>query len=237
MYQPIETRPSLFSSRTAKYVEALNREGDDFNYRRWLRRVREEEAEAKQFPVASSGESVASELGDFTGTPDRLDAWVNSVPVLRIKLAPVRKGIYRSEYQAKLESPKDRLKRRLARVSDAFDQFQESRVRDAVFLYLAVVFGVVVDYKGRRRTRRLLRGAFQFAGLPLDKNADFFATVIRCTSEQELDCKTISKYSRALRYAARCKKPRTSLKSFVKKMGGINACAERYARYFGRKAQ
>ena len=123
------------------------------------------------------------------------------------------------------------------RVSDAFDEFQESRVRDAIFKYLAAVFEVVVQYKGRRQTKQLLRRAFRFAGLHFDKNADPFAAVIRCTSERKLDCKTISKYSRALRYAARCKKPRTSLKTFMKEMGGINACAERYARHIGRKAR
>lgn len=106
-----------------------------------------------------------------------------------------------------------------------------------MFSYLATVFAVVVDHKGRRRTKQLLRRAFQFAGLPVDKNADPFATVIRCTSERNVDNKTISKWARALRYAAYCKRPRTSLKRFVKKMGGINACAERYAIYLGRGGQ
>ena len=119
-------------------------------------------------------------------------------------------------------------------MSDAWDEFQESRVRDAVYGYLKAVFAFVVDYKGRRRTKRLLRRAFQFAGLPFDKNADPFAAVIRCTSERNVDNKTISKWARALRYAAHCKRPRTPLKRFIKKMGGINACAERYAIYLGR---
>ena len=48
----------MLSPRTAKYVEARVREGDNFDYRTWLRRVREEEAQAKQVPVAFSlGES------------------------------------------------------------------------------------------------------------------------------------------------------------------------------------
>jgi hypothetical protein len=121
-------------------------------------------------------------------------------------------------------------------VCDAWDDFQECRERDAVYGYLKTVFAVVVDYKGRRRTKRLLRRAFQFAGLPLDKNADPFAAVIRCTSEGNVDNKTISKWATALRYAAHCKKPGTPLKTFIKKMGGINACAERYAIYLGRAA-
>ena len=80
----------MLSPRTAKYVEARIREGDDFDYRRWLRWVREEEAQAKQIPVAySSGESVAPGKSDLTNTPDRPDARENSVPVLQAKLAPI----------------------------------------------------------------------------------------------------------------------------------------------------
>ena len=38
----------LSSPRTANYVSALIREGDNFDYCRWLQEVREEEAQAKQ---------------------------------------------------------------------------------------------------------------------------------------------------------------------------------------------
>jgi hypothetical protein len=43
----------LLSSRTGKYVDAMIQEGDKFDFRRWLRRVREEEAQAKHFPAHS----------------------------------------------------------------------------------------------------------------------------------------------------------------------------------------
>ena len=113
-------------------------------------------------------------------------------------------------------------------MSDAFDEFQGSRKRDAVYVCLEAVFALVVHYKGRRQSKRLLRGAFQFAGLSFDKNADPFAAVIRCTSGRSIDNKTISKWARALRYVARFKRPRTGLKAFMKAMGGVNACADRY---------
>jgi hypothetical protein len=235
MFRSLELQSFRLSPRTTKYVEAMIREGEEFDYHKWLQHVREEELKAKQVPVAfSSGESVASEIGDLSNTPDRLDAWASSGSALQAKSATIPRAVYRSEYQARGESPKDRLRRRLMRVSDAFDEFQESRVRDAVYGYLKAVFALVVDHKGRRRTKRLLQRTFQFAGLPVDKNADPFAAVIRCTSEQKLDCKTISKYSRALRYTARCKKPRTSLKAFMKEMGGVGGCADRFAKYLGR---
>jgi hypothetical protein len=225
----------LLSPRTVKYFAALIREGDDFDYRRWLRRVREEEAEAKEIPAAFfSGESVALEMGDLTNTPDRRGASVNSQPELQTKLARIPRVAYRSDHEASRERSEDRLRQRIVVVCNAWDDFQECRKRDAVYGYLKAVFALVVDCKGRRRTNKLLRRAFQFSALPFDKNADPFAAVIRCTSERKVDNKTISKWARALRYAAHCKRPRTKLRAFFKKMGGINACAERYTIYLGR---
>jgi hypothetical protein len=228
----------LLSPRTAKYVETLVREGDNFDYLTWLRRVRVEEARAKQVPAAfSSGESIAPKMGNSTNTPDCQNAWANAEPELTAELAPIPRLAYQSDHKASRERSEDRLKQRLVMVCNAWDDFQECRKRDAVYVYLKAVFALVVDCKGRRRTKRLLRRAFQFSDLPFDKSADPFATVIRCTSERTVDNKTISKWARALRYVARCKKARTSFKTFVKKMGGINACAERYAIYLGRGGQ
>lgn len=225
----------LLSPRTARYVDAMIHEGGDFDYRRWLQRVREEEAEAKQIPVVlSSSESPAFEIGDLTNTPDLRDVRAISVPVLHAKSPPTARAVHRSDHKARRQSPKDRLRRRLIKVSDAWDDFQEDRARDAIYGYLKTVFAIVLDHKGRRQTKRLLRRTFQFAGLALDKNADPFTAVIRCTCERNVDSKTVSKWARALRYAAHCKKPRTPLKTFVKKLGGVNAVAERYAIYLGR---
>jgi hypothetical protein len=39
---------ALMSPRSAKYVEALIREGNNFGYQKWLQQVREEEAEANR---------------------------------------------------------------------------------------------------------------------------------------------------------------------------------------------
>ena len=227
----------MFSPRTARYVEAMISEGEHFDYRTWLRRVREEEAQSKQVPVVfSSGEAVASEIGDLTNMSEHVGALGNSGSALQAKSAPIPE-VYRSDRKTREESSEDRLRQRLMVVCNAWDDFQECRKRDAVYSYLKAVFALVVDCTGRRRTKRLLQRAFQFAGLPPDKNAEPFAAVIRCTSERNIDNKTISKWARALRYAAQCKKPRMPLKTFVKKMGGINACADRYAIYLGRGRQ
>jgi hypothetical protein len=235
MLQSAELQSSMLSPRTAKYVEAMIREGDNFDYRTWLRRVRGEEAQAKQVPaVFHLGESVASEMINLTNTPNRREAWIKAEPALTTNSFPIPRVRRQLDREAISRSPQTGIRRRLVMVCNAWDDFQECRKRDAVYGYLKAVFALVVDCKGRRQTKRLLRRAFQFAGLQLDKNADPFAAVIRCTCERNIDNKTISKWARALRYAARCKKPGTPLKTFFKKMGGINACAERYAIYLGR---
>src|SRR4029077_4052186 len=42
----------MLTDRNKKYIEALIRDGDNFNYRQWLREVREEEAQAKRVAAA-----------------------------------------------------------------------------------------------------------------------------------------------------------------------------------------
>lgn len=230
-----EHRLPLSSPRTEKYVEAMIREGDNFDYRKWLQGVRMEETEAMQVPaVPFVSEFVPLEIADLTKPLDRPTAGVNCKPVFQPKRQQVPTTFYCSDRELNTETPGSRLRRELEKVSDAWVDFQENRARDAVYGYLKAVFAVVVGHKGRRRTKRLLRRFFQFAGLPFEKNADPFATVIRCTCDRDVDNKTISKWARALRYVACFKRPRTGLKAFMKAMGGVNACADRYTRYIGR---
>jgi hypothetical protein len=54
----------LSSPRTAKYVAALMREGDNFDYYKWLQRVRKEEDQEKQAAAAfTSGEMIPAKIG------------------------------------------------------------------------------------------------------------------------------------------------------------------------------
>jgi hypothetical protein len=66
--------------------------------------------------------------------------------------------------------------------------------------------------------------------LPLLIKADPFTAVIRCTCDDIVDKKTISKWARALQYASRRKKPEMRLKTFMKDAGGVNACAAGYSK-------
>jgi hypothetical protein len=220
--------PSLLSPRTANYVAALIRQGDNFDYFKWLQKVRDEEGQAKQIPATfTSGKIIAPEIDPPIGTTDCRSASLNSGPAPMTRAAPLPKA--RSHNEPRNKTPKARLRRLLEKVRDAWDDFQASRARDAVYGYLEAVFAIVEHYKVRRRTKKLLRHAFKFADQPLHKNANPFTAVIRCTCGGAADNKTVSKWARALRYVARCKKPATPLKAFMKEAGGVNACATRYA--------
>jgi hypothetical protein len=208
----------LLSPRTASYIDALIREGDKFDYSKWLQRVREEEAQSKQgLGTFISKDVVAAEIGNQTGTLDGI--WPN--PKLMTRAAPIPRALRQAHRAPKSKALKISLRQRLERVSDAWDDFQASRARDAVYGYLDPVFAIVEHYKVRRRTKRLLRRAAKFSGLPLENNADPFTAVIRCTCDDTVDSKTISKWARALRYVAHCKIPRIRLKKFMKEAGGV----------------
>jgi hypothetical protein len=224
----------LLSPRTANYIDALIREGDKFDYSKWLQRVREGETQAKQgLGTFISKDVVATEIGNQTGTLDGI--WPK--PKLMTRGMPIPRALRQVHRAPEGKAPELRILPRLEKIRDAWDEFQASRARDAVYEYLEAVFAIVAHYKVRRKTKKLWRHAFKFAGLPLDKKRDPFTAVIRCTCDDEVDNKAISKWARALRYVARCKAPQIRLKTFMKETGGVNSCAELYARNLGRGAR
>jgi hypothetical protein len=231
----MESKIQMLTGRTAKYVEAMIREGDDFDYYRWLRQVREEEAQLKSVAVSTSVQPIAprpdhpAKIAQNPG--EFIDSETADTEKHKSAVGPVIQGV--SHCTKSVDKPKKSLRQRLGGVCDAWDNFQENRSRDAVYGYLRAVFSIVKHYNGRRRTKKLMRRAFKFAGLRTAMNADPFAVVIRCTCEHKLDNKTISKWSRALRYVARVKK-RIPLKTFMKNRGGINGCAALFAESLGR---
>ncbi len=225
----------MLTGRTAKYVEAMIREGDDFDYYRWLRGVQQEDARLKSVAVSTPVQPIvprpdhpaktAQNPGEFKDPETADTAKHKSV---------VRRTIQQVGHCTKsIDKPKKSIRQRLGDVCNAWDDFQETRDRDAVYGYLRAVFSIVKHYNGRHRTKKLMRRAYKFAGVTVDTNADPFAAVIRCTCEHKLDNKTISKWSRALRYVARVKK-RIPLKTFMKNRGGINGCAALFAESLGR---
>jgi hypothetical protein len=217
-------RTALISPRTANYVEAMVREGDNFEYTKWLKQVREEEAQAQQEQAAITHRAVATaqvnnpiSASNFRDKRPFTRRALISEPGLNSRALRGLHGQYTSQ------TPKARLRRWLGKVRRACEHFQSSRRRDAVYGYLDAVFEIVTHYKVRRRTNRLLQHAFESANLPFDTNADPFSAVIRCTSGDAADNKMVSKWSRALRCVRYCKPAKQSLKKFMTAAGGVNA--------------
>ncbi len=106
----------LLPARTVKYIDALNREGDKFNCGKWLQRVREEEAqESHASPLITSGEPTTPEIDNLIDTPDRRAALMLPGLDFVIRSARVRRPLRRINHEAKCETPKGRLRRRLYR--------------------------------------------------------------------------------------------------------------------------
>jgi hypothetical protein len=224
----------LPSPRTVKYFEALDREGDNFDYMRWLKQVREEEALAKA-PRVPSGLALQDLNRDIESVGGLGPTSSGSLkPSSATKVLLSAKGLHRTADAAHNADQRDHIKNALTNICQAWDDFQTSRDRNAVYRYLRSVYSVVTRCRSRRHTRRLMQRACDFAGLAFDKGADPFTTVIRCTSEKSLDHRTVSKWSRALRYAAYRNRPRRMLVAFMKAAGGINACASRYTKVLGK---
>ena len=77
------------------------------------------------------------------------------------------------------------------------------------------------------RARRALR----LQRLEVSDREDPFGAVIRCTAAQaKTDKRTRSKWSRMMRYAAMYKLYSEPLDKFIRRKGGINACAARFSR-------
>ena len=74
--------------------------------------------------------------------------------------------------------------------------------------------------------------------LDISDREDPFAAIIRCTADPaKADKRTRSKWSRVLRYAAAYKAESEPLDEFIRRKGGINACAARFTRWLGRDAR
>lgn len=222
------------SDMTAKYFEARIRDGEHFNYMAWFQGIQGEKTKAKAVgTTVVAKEFVASETANPTNNSDRQDAEPRSTPPPLNKTKQLPMVLFLSDNKSRSKNAQSRMRLRLEWVCRAWNKFQATRVRDAVYGYLTAVFEIVERYNRRRKTEELLRCAFKFAGLAVDAKADPFTAVIRCTCDRNTDNKTISKWARALRHVAQCKKPGTGLKRFMEEAGGINGCAERYASLLG----
>jgi hypothetical protein len=127
------------------------------------------------------------------------------------------------------------LRQDLERVRLAWDECQSSRDRDAIYGYLAAVYGLVAWWTAEGWEIDRPRRALRLGGLEVSEREDPFAAIVRCTADSaKADKRTRSKWSRVMRYAAAYKPDSEPLDRFIKRKGGINECAGRFARCLGR---
>src|ERR1700732_3716756 len=130
-------RATLMSPRTAKYIEAMIREGDNFDYNKWLKKVRQEEAQAKRVRTAIPGRDVvATPVVYPINTSGSRDARASFGSALNSKPALNRRALRRRYQEAKSKTPNARLRRWLERVHCAWGEFQANRKRDAIYNFL-----------------------------------------------------------------------------------------------------
>jgi hypothetical protein len=120
-------------------------------------------------------------------------------------------------------------------LENEWEMVQASHDRNAIYQYLAAVFELVSWWaKEDRAVNRACR-ALHLRGHKSMREPEPFAALILCTSDPEkVDYRTRSKWSRVLRYAAEFKDLDEPLADYIKRKGGINACAARFAQCLGR---
>jgi hypothetical protein len=127
--------------------------------------------------------------------------------------------------------PKQALQRDLDRLSVAWKKLQRRRNRDAIYAFLREVFELVAWWDVENRTAKRTLRVLNLTEIPTPNDLEPYAALIRVAAyPAELDKRSISKWSRVLRYASLQDVAPADLKRFIKKRGGLNICAEKYAR-------
>ena len=119
----------------------------------------------------------------------------------------------------------------LLRLEGEWEVYQSTHARDAVYGYLSLVFETVMAWTLEGMAVNRAYRALHLRGCSSVREPEPFAAVIFCTSDPEkVDDRTRSKWSRVLRHAAEYKDLDEPLTDFIKRKGGINKCAARFAR-------
>jgi hypothetical protein len=135
-----------------------------------------------------------------------------------------------------IEFSAEALKANLERLRGEWEDYQSTRDRDGIYGYLTVVFELVSWWAHEGKAGECARRALCLKERRLMVEVqEPFSAVIFCTADPDkVDFRTRSKWSRVLRYAAEFKGLDEPLTDFIRRKGGINKCAARFARHLGR---
>jgi|PersoiStandDraft_1058852.scaffolds.fasta_scaffold06159_1 hypothetical protein len=123
-------------------------------------------------------------------------------------------------------TPTDRVRRQLLRLRKTWSACQRDRTRDAIYKFLEGVYELVARWRSQGQAASRARCVRMLMQKAASLELDPYAIVIEATSNpKKVDRKARSKWCRVLRFAERYKSEAMPLQGFIKKRGGINACA------------
>jgi len=119
----------------------------------------------------------------------------------------------------------------LAKVVEVWARYRSTNGRDAVYMYLEIVFVVVRRWQRFECSKKNSRAILRLRNGARRRRIEPFSILMFCTADPQVaDAKTRSKWSRVLRYARKTKPANQRLTDFIKSKGGLNECAARFAR-------
>lgn len=129
------------------------------------------------------------------------------------------------------------LERDLERLRQAWQDSQQTRIRESVYRYLTAVFELSQVWEAEDSLVKRAEGALQLMFPRTTLTGDPHSLLILCTADRT-HRRTVSKWSRVLRFASQAKKTEETFKEFVRRHGGINQAASTFtARLRRRKGQ
>jgi hypothetical protein len=156
-------------------------------------------------------------------------AWHEDIPPHLVELIKSKDPEWHPEDRNVLDPEIRKVQRQIDKVDKRFRKFQSQRSRDLVFIYLGAVFKLASFWIRRGRSKKFIRACLQVSKPSLKLKPEVFAIAIFATSDgEELDAKTRSKWSRALRYVQIEKPKSETVRAFMKRHGGINGCAAEF---------
>ena len=133
--------------------------------------------------------------------------------------------------QPKLPYSNESLRCDLSRVHEVWRESRKQHDRFSVYEYLKAVFDLVMVWQTENWAVERASCALRLEGREAGDNVEPFAAIIRCTSSaKKVDAKARSKWANALTFAAEYKAASEPLVHFIRRHGGINACAAELSR-------
>ena len=122
------------------------------------------------------------------------------------------------------------------RLRDAWDACRNNRQRTAIYNFLSEVLNLVRMWNADCDAKARVRSVYGSQGSDAPQTLEpFGGLIIAAVHPEKLDGRTVSKWSRVLRYAQAAKLASEPLQQFVQRKGGINKCAARYTAEQGRR--